>query len=278
MAKKKTAHKKHVENAVKEEKTQSEKPLIEMNKSTAITAVIFLLVGLLVGALLISVVNTNAGVVSDNSSDSSQLKQKITTYLNENFRDPDMVLEGMEFTLEDSNSLSSDTFGYEVLINVDGLMQPAGAIVYASGENFVIASSYPINVNDKPEVPTDSTENQTQQPVTTSELTAEQQEEILSFNSCLAEKGIVVYGANWCGYTKALVENLGGFNLISPVYVECTENEELCAMEQISGYPTIKLNGEKINIDRTFSGFAGATGCALPNISQDAVTTTAGSC
>ena len=84
---------------------------------------------------------------------------------------------------------------------------------------------------------------------------------------CLEENEFIIYGANWCGYTKQVVELFGGFNHISSgIYVECTEEDELCKSENVSGYPTIKLSGESYNDARTFEAFAQATGCTAPTL------------
>ncbi|MCK5043862.1 hypothetical protein KAR52_02585 [Candidatus Pacearchaeota archaeon] len=88
------------------------------------------------------------------------------------------------------------------------------------------------------------------------------------FSSCLAEKGLVIYGANWCGWTtKLAVDTLGGFEIAGNAYVECTENTELCASEGIEGYPTIKLNGKVYSDGRTLEALGEATGCAVPDLS-----------
>jgi len=87
--------------------------------------------------------------------------------------------------------------------------------------------------------------------------------EASDFVTCLANAGFRIYGANWCGYTKALVSSFGGFDAVSSIYVECTEQASLCNQERIQGYPTIKINGATYNGERTFAGFSAATGCAV---------------
>ncbi len=155
MVKKKSAKKTtHKEKEVKAE-SKKEEPLIQINKSTVLTAVIFLLVGLIIGALVVSALDINYNNNSKLFQNDANIKEKLTSYLNENFRDPEMLTNEVVFFLEDSENLSSDTIGYEVFVNIDGLVQPAGAIIYINGENFVIASSYPINLNE----PFDEIEN-----------------------------------------------------------------------------------------------------------------------
>jgi len=91
--------------------------------------------------------------------------------------------------------------------------------------------------------------------------------EIKTFISCLKEKNFHIYGANWCGWTKKLViDTLGGFDIADPIYTECTEEQELCTKEGIKGFPTIKVNGEPYQGQRTFGDFAKATDCKAPKI------------
>jgi len=102
---------------------------------------------------------------------------------------------------------------------------------------------------------------------TSKEYSEEDLIKLKTFSSCLAEKGLVIYGANWCGWTKRLVvETLGGFDVASDVYVECTEEEELCSQEGIQGYPTIKINGELYSGERTLEALGKATGCVVPEL------------
>jgi hypothetical protein len=253
-------------------RNSDESPLIKINQSTILTAVIFLLVGLIVGALAVGAIGSDKSVLDsttctvDLGQNEQAVKEKVTSYLNNNLRQAQMVDQGLEFILEDSNNLSENTLGYEVFVSDgSGLNQPAGAIIYVSGDNFVIAQSAPISLNEEIEQVTAS-ESQ-EQTVDSATLSEEDESAINEFASCLADAGLVVYGANWCGYTKALMENIGGFELASPVYVECTENEELCSSEGVTGYPTIKLNGEVINPQRTMGGLSQVTGCEVPQIS-----------
>ncbi len=89
-------------------------------------------------------------------------------------------------------------------------------------------------------------------------------EEVSEFVSCLKKADLKIYGANWCGWTKKLVTMFGGFDAVTPIYIECTENEELCSAAKVSGYPTITIAGEKFAGERTFAAFGEATGCTAP--------------
>jgi len=88
---------------------------------------------------------------------------------------------------------------------------------------------------------------------------------LADFIGCLEKAEFVVYGANWCGWTKKLIEALGGFDVAKPVYIECTEEKELCTEEGITGYPTIFIKGEEYQGARTLEDIAAATGCEAPS-------------
>ena len=58
-----------------------------------------------------------------------------------------------------------------------------------------------------------------------------------AFAKCLTEKGLVMYGAEWCENCKIQEEAFGeSFKYIK--YVECPENTKLCLDAGIQGYPT----------------------------------------
>ncbi len=67
----------------------------------------------------------------------------------------------------------------------------------------------------------------------------------ISFIDCLAEAGVVIYGSEWCPACTALVESLGGYEKVDPIYVECTIEEERCAKEMKTEFvPEIQIKGE----------------------------------
>lgn len=89
-------------------------------------------------------------------------------------------------------------------------------------------------------------------------------EDLKQFINCLNSSGFKIYGATWCGYCKQLVEMLGGYDMVKPIYVECTVEKEECAKADIRAYPTIMINGTRYQGDRTFEAFSRATGCPVP--------------
>jgi len=87
-------------------------------------------------------------------------------------------------------------------------------------------------------------------PVTTTTTTQPQElnieeEDLREFIGCLKDSDFKIYGANWCGWTKKLVTMLGGFDMVEPIYVECTEQKEECDSAGVTGYPTIIINEER---------------------------------
>lgn len=90
-------------------------------------------------------------------------------------------------------------------------------------------------------------------------------EKLAEYIQCLKKADFVIYGANWCGWTKQLVEMLGGWDTVKPIYVECTEKTQLCEEKGIKGFPTILINGKEYGGQRTFQGFKEATNCEIPS-------------
>lgn len=102
--------------------------------------------------------------------------------------------------------------------------------------------------------------------------TEEENKMIQDFSACLYDKGVRVYYAEWCGYCHLLIDTFGGIENAGKMMVQCQTADgqagtgaELCSAEgDITGFPTIKIGGEKYQGDRTFEGFARVTGCVAP--------------
>lgn len=131
-------------------------------------------------------------------------------------------------------------------------------IVYVSKDGKYLFFQ-PINMKEAEELETTPEPTNGNEPVSNIDP-----EEMKTFIDCLKNKGLVVYGANWCGWTKQIIATLGGQELIAPIYVECTEQEALCKEKRITGYPTILINGEEYQGSRTVVEFANKTGCTAP--------------
>lgn len=89
------------------------------------------------------------------------------------------------------------------------------------------------------------------------------QEQLNVFASCLSEKGAVMYGASWCPHCTEQKEMFGeAFVKIN--YIECTDNEQTCADENIQYLPTWKFADKSTRTElQQFSDLAEKTGCLL---------------
>ena len=159
-----------------------------------------------------------------------EAKQKAIEYVNEN-----LVMPGTNasaISVEDKGNV------YEVMTLYQGREIP----VYISKDgHYLFLSS--IDISKKVTYPT---------------------EELQKFADCLEKAGLKIYGAKWCPHCQKLVNMLGGYDVVKNIYVECTEQQEVCDNEGITAYPTIKINGEEYTGMRTLEGLAEATGCPVP--------------
>jgi hypothetical protein len=184
----------------------------------------------------------------------------------------DLILELAKLQIEDAEiiDVSIKNGLYEIILSMEGNEIPV--YLTLDGENLVSGTLAPIDVIMAQGSPSDNPQ-ETPEPV--GDYSEDDLEKLKVFSSCLAEKGIKIYGANWCGWTKKLaVDTLGGFDIAGDAYIECTENEELCASEEVSGYPTVKVNGEAYTGERTLEALGEETGCAVPELSVEQVSST----
>lgn len=84
------------------------------------------------------------------------------------------------------------------------------------------------------------------------------------FAQCLAEKGLVMYGVDWCPNCQNQKKMFGkAFDNIP--YVNCDFDRVECQRKKIDKYPTWYLNGQIFEIGvKSFPELANATGCAVP--------------
>ncbi len=84
--------------------------------------------------------------------------------------------------------------------------------------------------------------------------------EIDALAQCLSDKGVRMYGAEWCPHCKAQREAFGtSFSKID--YVECTVEQVKCNIAGIQGYPTWIYQGQKYEGEQTFEQLAAISGC-----------------
>ena len=87
--------------------------------------------------------------------------------------------------------------------------------------------------------------------------------DLAGFAQCLTEKGLVMYGADWCSHCQREKSRFGeAFQFIN--YVECPQNPQKCLAAGIQGYPTWALDdGEKLVGEQGLEKLAQLSGCEL---------------
>lgn len=175
-----------------------------------------------------------------------QAAEKAIDYINQN-----LLTEGMTASLI---NVAEENGVYKFRLKIqdqeyDSYITKNGKLMFVEG----------IDLEENPTV--QKTGDESPQPSTEGSISPE---ELAKFVGCLEKADFVIYGANWCGWTKQLVEMFGGFDMVKPIYIECTEKEELCKEKGIEGYPTILIKGGQYQEARTFEKIAAATSCELP--------------
>ena len=160
---------------------------------------------------------------------------------------------------------------YEVTVTIQG--QQGQFYITKDGKSYT-SMLLPMETSDTTTRPSTPTPSETS-------YSEEDLSKLKEFSQCLADSGVKAYGAGWCGYCKKLKETFGGdatagSDVISPFYIECqnadgsdTEHAATCTAEQITGFPTIKLNGGASGLSALspLADFAEKTGCDLPELS-----------
>lgn len=92
----------------------------------------------------------------------------------------------------------------------------------------------------------------------------EPEKDLSVFAQCLTERGIVMYGAEWCSHCKSQKALFGdSFKYVK--YVECTEDIKLCTEKNIQGFPTwILQSGNRLVGQQSLLKLATESGCVLP--------------
>lgn len=84
------------------------------------------------------------------------------------------------------------------------------------------------------------------------------------FAKCLAEKGVTMYGADWCAHCAAEKRRFGASWKYVP-YVECPDNPKLCLDNGVEGYPTwILKDGTKLEGEQGLEKLSQISICPLP--------------
>lgn len=89
-----------------------------------------------------------------------------------------------------------------------------------------------------------------------------EEEELISLVECLEGANVTAYGSRTCPHCLALVESFGGYDVIDPIYVECSTGDERCQTDKQTGYvPEIQINSELYQGERSPEAIAMAVGC-----------------
>jgi len=99
------------------------------------------------------------------------------------------------------------------------------------------------------------------------DLSGSQLREMEELIECFDENNLVIYGSEWCPACTSFVESLGGYDLVEPIYVECSdlgsdEEQERCLEEAKTNYvPEIQIDGEVYHGDIDPESLAEEVGC-----------------
>jgi len=86
-----------------------------------------------------------------------------------------------------------------------------------------------------------------------------------AFGSCLAEKGVTMYGAYWCSHCQNEKKAFGDSFRLVP-YVECTKDPKKCLEMGVEAYPTwIFPDGKKLVGEQGLAKLSSESGCQLKN-------------
>lgn len=91
---------------------------------------------------------------------------------------------------------------------------------------------------------------------------------VTALAQCLAERGAVMYGAEWCSHCQNQKNMFGdAFKYIS--YVECPKNPAQCLAAGINGYPTWTFpGGVRLEGEQELKKLAEAGECALVPLTE----------
>lgn len=101
----------------------------------------------------------------------------------------------------------------------------------------------------------------------TTQDTTQEPAKYTSLAQCLTQKGVKMYGTEWCSHCKNQKSIFGdSFQYID--YVDCDKNKDECLTAGIGGYPTWIINGEQYPGEQSLERLAGLSGCELIEYKQ----------
>lgn len=81
-----------------------------------------------------------------------------------------------------------------------------------------------------------------------------------TFAKCLTEKGVVMYGTEWCSHCKNQKELFGNsYRFIN--YIDCEKQASKCFQDGVKGYPTWIIDGKMYAGEQQFLDLAFVSGC-----------------
>ncbi len=84
------------------------------------------------------------------------------------------------------------------------------------------------------------------------------------FIECLDDAGVVIYGSKYCPACNDLIDDFGGYDMISPIYVECEEDMERCKNEMKGEFvPEIQVKNKLYKDIENIQGLSEKTECSL---------------
>lgn len=88
-------------------------------------------------------------------------------------------------------------------------------------------------------------------------------ENLDSFAECLTDKGIAMYGADWCPHCQDEKKNFGSaFKLVN--YIECGRNPQSCLAMGVEGFPTwIFPDGKRLVGEQGIEKLSEESGCVI---------------
>jgi len=82
------------------------------------------------------------------------------------------------------------------------------------------------------------------------------------FAQCLTNKGVKIYGANWCQFTNKERDEFGpAFRYLN--YINCDVNSSLCNSTGIKVYPTWEMDGKFYEGFKSISELAAMSRCSF---------------
>lgn len=85
-----------------------------------------------------------------------------------------------------------------------------------------------------------------------------------AFAQCLRDKGVTMYGAEWCSHCQAEKDRFGESFRFVP-YVECPNEPQKCLDAGIEGYPTwMWPDGRKLVGEQGLERLSQESGCLFP--------------